>query len=198
MRAFPPEPEASVSLELVSRIQRGDHAAWRELYERYHDQLLLAVRLRLGRGLRRWLQSEDIFQSVALEAFRALPGFEYRGKGSLVGFLERLVVNKIRDRADTFAAEKRAGAMALDEERLDALPIGAAGDVRYFDAERYERLERGLSALPGDMREMLVLRKVEGLSSKEVAARLGKTDEAVRKAYSRALARLSLLVDRAG
>ena len=72
-RAFP-APE-SLSMELVKRIQAGERAAWDELYARYHDQLLLAARLRLGPGLRRHLTSEDVFQSVALEAFRALERF---------------------------------------------------------------------------------------------------------------------------
>ena len=68
-------------MELVQRIRQGDREAWNELYERYHDQLLLAVRMRLGPGLRRYLSSEDIFQSVALEAFHSLAALEYSREG---------------------------------------------------------------------------------------------------------------------
>jgi RNA polymerase sigma-70 factor (ECF subfamily) len=192
---FPASPDESASLELVRRIQDGDRAAWNELYERYHDQLLLAVRMRLGAGLRRFLQSEDIFQSVALEAFRALERFEYRGQGSLENFLKTLVLNKIRDRADTFGAQKRAGSVTLDEELAGTLASGA-GEPGYHDAGRYERLERALEALPAEQRELILLRKLDGLSSQEVAQRLGLSDEAARKAYSRALARLTTLIGR--
>lgn len=185
-----PEP-ASVSLDLVQRIRAGDHGAWTELYRRYHDQLLLTVRLRLGPGLRRFLQSEDIFQSVALEAFRSLERFEYRGQGSLERYLHTLVVNKIRDRADTFGAAKRAGAVALDED----LSANLADDgPSYHEGERFERLERALKALSPEQRELVVLRRLEGLSSQEVAARLGTSDGAARKGYSRALARLTTLL----
>ena len=179
-------------MDLVQRIRAGDRAAWDELYARYHDQLLLAVRMRLGAGLRRHVESEDIFQSVALEAFQALGRFEYRGTGSLERFLRTLVVNKIRDRADLFAAEKRGGAHAprpLEES------IPAPGEpLGYHDAERYERLERALNALAPDERQLIVLRKLEGLSSQEVAAQLGCSDEATRKAFSRAMARLTTLL----
>ncbi|MEQ1891511.1 MAG: sigma-70 family RNA polymerase sigma factor [Planctomycetota bacterium] len=182
-----PAPE-SLSMELVKRIQGGERAAWNELYARYHDQLLLAARLRLGPGLRRHLTSEDVFQSVALEAFRALERFEYRGPGSLETWLRTLVLNKIRDRADTFGAQKRAGDVALDDALASSLAEPAPA---YHDGARYERLERALAELEPVARELLLLRKLEGLSSKEAAARLGLSDDAARKAYSRALARLA-------
>jgi RNA polymerase sigma-70 factor (ECF subfamily) len=178
-------------MDLVQRIKKGDRAAWNELYQRYHDQLLLSVRMRLGPGLRRYLQSEDIFQSVALEAFRSLERFEYRGEGSLERYLRTLVVNKIRDHADAFAAQKRGDALALDETQAEIL---VAPGPSYHDAERYERLERALNALPAEQRELIVLRKLEGLTSQEVAMRLGIGDDAARKAFSRAMARLTTLL----
>ena len=192
MDAFPVAPDESASLELVARCQAGEAEAWDELYRRYHDQLLFAARARLGSKLRACLQSEDVFQSVALDALTALKRFEYRGPGSLKRFLATLVSHKIRDRVDTFRAGKRAGDVPLDEARLPA------PEVPYRDPETYGRLERALAALPADLREVVLLRRVEGLSSKEVAARLGHSDEAVRKRYSRALARLTLAMDTGG
>jgi RNA polymerase sigma-70 factor (ECF subfamily) len=188
--AFPSPPDESRSLELVRRIQGGEDAAWNELYMRYHDQLLLAVRTRLGERLRAHLQSEDIFQSVALDALDALRAFEYRGPGSLERFLRTLVMNKIRDRADTFGAQKRRGGVPLTDAVL-ASASDPATEVRYHDTETYARLEAALGTLPDEQREIVLLRRVDGMSSKEVAEHLGKSDESVRKAYSRALARLA-------
>jgi RNA polymerase sigma-70 factor (ECF subfamily) len=188
-----PVPE-SVTLELVRRIRAGERDAWDDLYARYHDQLLLTVRLRLGQELRRHLESEDVLQNVALDAFRALPRFEYRGAGSLEAYLRTLVVNELRDRADAFSAAKRAGTVPLEGDA----PARAASEPCYLDAERYERLERALRALPSDQREIVVLRRLEDLTGKEVAARLGMSDEAARKAYSRAMAHLTTLLSRQG
>jgi len=199
MDSFPAAPDESASLDLVARIQGGERGAWQELYARYHDQLLLAVRLRLGPGLRAWLQSEDVFQSVAKEALSALPRFEYRGPGSLERFLKTLVNNKIRDRADTFGAQKRSGSVPLSDSlaaSLVAPPTGSPAEASpgYYDAATYARLERALAQLPDEQREVLLLRKVDGLSSQEVAERTGRSDDAVRKATSRALARLATLM----
>lgn len=190
MSAFPTPPSEGRTLELVQRLHAEDPAAWTELYRLYHDELLFTIRVNLGARLRAALQSEDVLQSVALEAFKALPRFEHRGPGSLSAFLRRLVLNKIRDRADHFAAEKRAGTVPLSDSMLGAL--GDRCEPRYYDTERFERLERALAGLPDDMRHVLLLRKIEGLSSQQAAARLDRSDAATRKLYSRALARLSL------
>ncbi|MCA8972702.1 MAG: sigma-70 family RNA polymerase sigma factor, partial [Planctomycetes bacterium] len=143
------------------------------------------------------LQSEDILQSVALEAFRDLPRFEPRAPGSLRAFLHKLVINKIRDRADFHSAKKRGAALSLETSMLGDVGMGDSDHgegPRFYDSERYERLERALDRLPDDMRQAIVLRRFEGLSSREAADAMGKTDDAMRKLYSRALARLTLLV----
>ena len=199
MQAFPDPPDDEATLQILGRIEAGDREAWEELYRRYHDRLLFVVRMRLGRRLRGHLQSEDVLQSVVLEAFQALRSFEYRGPGSLQRFLQKMVTNKIRDLADTYGAEKRAGAVQLDEELARLVPQRGSGDEpAYYETEVYERLERCLAALPDEMRDLVLLRKVDGLSSKEVSERTGKSDAAVRKAYSRALARLATSMASAG
>ena len=191
MDELPSVPDEATSLALVARIQRGEPTAWEELYRRYHDQLLLTVRMRLSSGLRAVLQSEDVFQSVALEAFAALDRFEYRGRGSLERYLKQMVLNKIRDRARGFAAEKRGGGRTPAEVDVDALAGAEPERVGYYQAEVYERLERAIQKLPDDMREVLLLRRIEGLTSREVAERLGKSDAAVRQIAARAMARLT-------
>lgn len=182
---FPEAPDESRTLVLLARAEQGDEDAWRALYDRYHDQLLLWIRLDLGAGLRRFLQSEDIFQSVALEWFRDLRRFEYRGPGSLNRYLRTLVANKIRDRADTFGAAKRGAPVPLEHEPADAEA------VRYHDP-RYERLERAIAHLPDEMRAVVVWHKLESVPLAEIAGRLGKSDAAVRQISSRALAKLAL------
>ena len=190
--AFPEAPDATETLALVARIRDGDRGAWTELYRRYHDDLLFAVRVHLGTRLRECLESEDVLQSVVLDAFQALPQFEVRAPGGLRAYLNQMVVNKIRARAGYFGAQKRSGGVPLTADVEDAAGEGPAPS--YAEPERYERLERCLARLPEEMARVLVLRRVDGLSSKEAAAVLGKSDAAVRKLYSRALARLTALM----
>lgn len=188
---LPEPPDDEASRELVARIQAGDRAAGDELYRRYRDELLFAIRARLGGRLRGVLQSEDVLQSVALEALRGLPRFEHRGPGSLRGWLQRILVNKVSDLADRWNAQKRDGGRERGESALAEVPERAGPEPAYHD-ERYLRLERALALLPADQREVLILRRVEGLTSREAAERLACSDAAGRQLYSRGLARLAL------
>lgn len=176
--------------ELLARVRDGDAGAFGELYHRYHDELLFAVRLHLGPRLRSKLESEDILQSVAIEAMRALPRLNEDRSGGLRHYLHTMVVNKIRGRADHFDAQKRAGDVPLTPSAAANL---AGEEPCYHQSDRFERLERAMNALPDDFRQILTLRKVDGLTSKEAARVLDRSDAAVRKLYSRALARLAML-----
>ena len=179
-------------------LQQGEDGAWDELYRRYRDELLLAVRAGMGPQLRAVLQSEDVLQSVAMAAFAAMPQFEARpreetaGGSGLRGFLHKIVRNKLVDRARHAAADKRKGAVPLTPSVSEGLADPHAAPT--YSDPRYERLERALLQLPEDMRQLIQLRRFDGLSSQEVADRLGRSDDAVRKGYSRAIARLSLLM----
>ena len=75
------------------------------------------------------------------------------------------------------------------EERLQT-----SAPPSYDGGPEYLRLERTLALLPDEMRRVILLRKLDGLSSQEAAARMDKSDDATRKLYSRAMARLSLLL----
>ena len=184
-------PDAELSQELVRRIQAGDRGAWERLYRRYHDPLLLAIRARLGAGLRACLESEDVLHSVVKDAFDDLARFEHRGAGSLGHYLHVCVLNKIRAKAAHYGAAKRAGERRTPTSVLDGFP--GRGEPGYHDAERFGRLERAMAALPEELREVLVLRAIERLPNAEVAAILGKSPAATSKLYNRALARLGSL-----
>ena len=58
-------------------------------------------------------------------------------------------------------------------------------------AEDLLRLEEAIRKLPKEQAELLVMAKLEGLSYGEIAGLTGKTQEAVRVAVCRAVAKLS-------
>jgi RNA polymerase sigma-70 factor (ECF subfamily) len=56
-------------------------------------------------------------------------------------------------------------------------------------------LAEALARLPDEWRELLVLRHLEGLTFPEVARRLGRTVDSVKKQWPRALAGLRRLLE---
>ncbi len=58
--------------------------------------------------------------------------------------------------------------------------------------EDLDKLEKAIDELKPEYREAIVLTKIDGLSYKEIAGRLGKSSDAVRKLVSRAMAELTI------
>lgn len=183
------EKSEDITEDLVARIQAGEREAWSDLYNRFHDSLLLAVRCRLGPFLRTRLDSEDVLQSVVRDAIGELDGFEWRGEGSLRHFLNKLVTHKIQNHVRSLKAQKRRGEVPLTDSLYENCKT-----LSYRNQEVFERLETCLKKLPEEMQEVVLLRKIEGLSSQEAAEVLGKSDDAVRQLYSRALKQLTTLM----
>lgn len=191
---MPPDHEENgeYSLHLVRRIQNGDAAAWDPLYRRYRDKLLLSIRFRLGAALRTRLESEDILHSVFREALSDLHRFQPASPQALNRYLHACVLNKIRSKAEYYGAQKRSGEIPLTDSVVEEVPGDVPRIASYADHEKYGRLEQALERLPANMREVILLRRVEELPNEEAAKVLGKSPDAVSKLYNRALARLAV------
>lgn len=161
------------------------------------------VRRRLGPKIRSKETSLDLVQSVCREALNDLSRFEDRGEGSFRRWLFTRAENKIRDRGRFWGRERRA----VERERpLEAGPGDGQAEVeplasydtpdqRAAAREDLERLEAAFAELPDDYREVVVLSKLEGLTSREVAERIGRSPSATRTLLCRALARLGTALE---
>jgi RNA polymerase sigma-70 factor (ECF subfamily) len=129
---------------------------------------------------------------VLLKSLTRLP--QVRDPAAVMGWLSRMADNEIRDRVD-YAHRQRRDAVRrvpVDEDVMDLpSPIRQALSLAIV-AEEHERLERALEALPDAQREAIVLRKLEELSFPEMAVRLGKSEDACRMMFARAMAALTL------
>jgi RNA polymerase sigma-70 factor (ECF subfamily) len=182
------------STALLRRARDGAPDALETLYQRVAGRLLGFIRLRLGRTLRAQLESRDILQATLLKSFEHLPQFEQSDSASLMAWLARIAENEIRDRADYHNRQRRDARL---EVPLETVHAGVAASVRSVLSqlvldERAERLERALEALDDHYREVIILRSFEELSFREIGARLGKTEDACRMLFARAMAALTM------
>jgi RNA polymerase sigma-70 factor (ECF subfamily) len=128
--------------------------------------------------------AEDVLQTV----FLRLLGHE---EGKLnAGYLVRSAVNAS---LDLLRARGVRDASALDESR-DRAASSEAPDARHEARERRRALREALSELSPQLAEVFVLRHVEGLPPREIAAATGSTAAVVAVQLFRAKARLRLLV----
>lgn len=144
--------------EVVRRAQRGDVAAFEELY-RAHSGRIYAVCLRL---LADPARAEDLTQDTFIRAWEKLGTF--RGRSAFSTWLHRLAVNLtigyLRGRA-------RFDSRTDDEERAER-----AAPVREHSAAGVD-LERAIAALPPQARTVFVLFDVEGYRHREIAEMTG-------------------------
>jgi len=116
-------PDLSYSMELVQKVQDGQDTALDELLRRYTPRLKRIIGIKLGPGLRRRVEADDIAQEVFMIAVRKIEQLELRSKASILQWLTKIAENVIRAKAEYFSAQKRN---PKNEVRLQDL--GAASD----------------------------------------------------------------------
>jgi RNA polymerase sigma-70 factor (ECF subfamily) len=183
---------AGETRELLERAREGSDAALEAFYARVAQKLLPLIRMRLGRTLRRELESRDILQAVMLKSVARLD--QLQEPGAVMSWLARMAENEIRDRADYVSRERRDAARRVTlDAAADAVPAPVRQALsQVILTERVERLERVLDSLPDAQREVIVLRTFEELTFAEIGARLGKSEDACRMAFARAMAALTV------
>jgi RNA polymerase sigma-70 factor (ECF subfamily) len=185
--------------ELVRLVRGGDRQAAAVLFAR-HDRLLQARAKRFVGGLSRKVGPSDVLQETYLAAFRGLDGFEDQGPGSFRRWLEAIADHKAADQAKRHL---RAGRSVRREVSPDpsAMPLEPAGNqpspsMAAARAEDDAALLRALDSLEDDDRTVLRLVGQEGRDYAATGEAMGRSPEAVRKLYGRAVLRLGRAMKR--
>jgi RNA polymerase sigma-70 factor, ECF subfamily len=165
---------------LVRAIANGDTHALAALYDR-HAPLMLALSRRIVVGKS---EAEDIVHDVFVEAWRRAADYD-PNRGSVKAWL----LLRTRSRAIDF---RKSAGVARTVPTGDGDWLAALADPRALDADAPDlaRLRQLLMTLNDDQREVLFLGYFEGLSSSEIAARLGIPIGTVKSRVAAALGAL--------
>jgi len=178
---------------LIERARAGSGSALESLYARCAGKLLPLIRLRMGRSLRSELESQDVLQAVLLKSFQRIGQFEGRATGPLMAWMARIAENEIRDRADYQGRQRRDAARRVPLDEAEELPQPLRSALsQVIVTEETEHLERALESLPAGQCEIILLRQFEELTFPEISARLGKSQDACRMMFARAMTALTL------
>lgn len=132
--------------------------------------------------------AQDCAQETMLRAYRAFDSF--RRDAQFSTWATRIAMNVCTD-----ALRKRKEVYSLDMMRedtgFDVQDHGPGAYARLEEKERMRLLREGLAALPPEMRQMIVLRDVQGMAYDEVAAALDLPLGTVKSRISRAREKLS-------
>jgi RNA polymerase sigma-70 factor (ECF subfamily) len=178
-------------------------SALAELLEQSRPQLLAYIDRRLGEALRKKVEPLDVYQETAVAALQAWPNADL-GDREPFGWLCQIAEQRIVDLSRRFAARKRAvdrevplnaRAAGASREFLDLLAasLTSASSAVGRD-ERAARLNDAIAQLPKESQDVLHWRYVQGLPTKEIAAKIGKSDGAVRVLLTRTLHKLQTIL----
>jgi RNA polymerase sigma-70 factor (subfamily 1) len=179
---------------LLEKAKAGDDEALSKLFEQYRRRLMVLVYFKLSPRRRERGEVEDVVQEVCLRAFRDVKRFTYRTPGSFLSWLSTIADHVIADGVRYRRRECRAGeevAFRSESNPLGPEPADSRTPSRLARGqEAVDRLLERLSHLPEDYRQAILLARIEGLSTAEVAERMGKSREQVALLVYRAVKRL--------
>lgn len=198
---LPANFRTDVLQDLVRRAQAGDVQALNELFARSYEAMLNAARRRLGPRLRLKEDADDLAQTTFREATRDFSQYQYRGPSSFLNWLGQILRNKIRDKAEYYAASKRDAARELQADDIGLEEAGGRKleapspdlSVTTF-VQRHEEvdiLREALEKLSPDHRTAITLVFFQGLTLRQAGQQMeGRSEDAVRMLLRRAEGRL--------
>lgn len=171
--------------EMVMRARLGQEDALREIIEKHEHQVAATVAGILGSGP----EVDDIGQETFVQFFRALPRF--RGESQIGTYITRIAINlslnelKRRKRYVQLAGENIAGNGGTAQNRRDQ---ESASDIKRMVRE-------GLQQLQPEFKSVIVLRLINGYSTRETAHILGLAHGTVFSRLARGQAKLKHIIE---
>jgi RNA polymerase sigma-70 factor (ECF subfamily) len=169
---------------LVRKAQKGDRAAFDQLFERYRSGVRSHLELRLREPARRKVDVDDLLQETFLRALQKIGSFRWQGEESFLRWLRGIGTNVVLQAAGRLA---RDAMLTLD-------PAFPAADLSQSRAlrrqERFERLQEALDKLSPDHRQVILLARVERVPISEIATRMDRSPGAVSHLLMRAVQKL--------
>jgi RNA polymerase sigma-70 factor (ECF subfamily) len=182
--------------DLLDRLRAGDEAAFADLVRTQGGRMLAVAR----RLLRDEEDARDAVQDAFISAFKGLDHFE--GQAKLSTWLHRIVVNAALMKLRTRRRKPEESIEDLLPRFLDdghmAAPSAPWRDSAESALERKqtrEQVRASIDRLPDGYREVLLLRDVEGLDTREAAEALGISAANVKVRLHRARQALREVLD---
>jgi RNA polymerase sigma-70 factor, ECF subfamily len=175
-------------LEYVIRCQNGETDAFEVLVERHQKQMLnIAFRMTGD-----YNEACDVTQEAFIAAYKSIRKFKAEAKFST--WLYRIVINHSKNRLKQMRHTAKSGNISMDDpleaksEKLlnPSLVNGANPGTQMEKREREIHVQRCITSLDHEYKEVLVLRDIRGFSYEEIRDILKVPDGTVKSRLSRA------------
>ena len=185
--------------QLLEAARAGSAEALGQVLEAHRAYLLHIAGQELDPQLRAKGGASDLVQETFLEAQRDFAAFQGVADNELRAWLRQLLRNNVANFSRAFReTDKRAidrevslqPGSSSDDWASRLAGTGSSPSAHMQGDEQAQALQSALSRLPEDYRQIILLRYHEGLTFAEIGQRLGRTENAVRKLWARAVERI--------
>jgi RNA polymerase sigma-70 factor, ECF subfamily len=172
---------------LLGGIRGGDRDAFRIFVDAYKDRVAAVVVGMMGPGD----EAEDIGQETFIRFYRTIDTF--RGDSSIATYLHRIAVNLSLNALKRRQRTRQRLAPA-EPDHLASMASRDQTDRPVLAAEKRRMVRKAIDQLPPAFRSVIVLRLIEGLSTRETANALDLPLGTVLSRLSRAQTKLRELL----
>lgn len=185
--------------DLLHSARNGSSQSLGHALEICRQYLLLVANRELDEQLKAKGGASDLVQETFYEAQRDFARFGGQSQDEMLAWLRRILLNNVANfRRHYLETEKRNPNIEIpihsDGSTSDAAPPLACQQQSpsqwAIKKERMAALDSAMERLPDDQRQAIVLRNQQHLSFEEIGAQIGKTGDAARKLWARAVERL--------
>jgi len=184
---------------LVRRCIGGDAAAWEEIVQRYHRRIYNVCYRFAGDAD----NAQDLTQEVFIKMYRTLSSYD-AGKGAFMTWVTTITRNLLVDHFRKTKSDRLTD--SIDQpvsDHEDALPLsaqiadgGVAPDAAVQSRETREMVHFALQKLSPELREAVILRDLQDMDYREIAAVLKVPEGTVKSRINRGRAELARLLQR--
>jgi len=170
--------------QLIELAKAGDHEAFRTLVERYMKQAyVVAIGVVVDHA-----DAQDIVQDAFVKIYHALSTF--RGDAEFSTWMYRIVTNMSLNRVKQ---QRRQAERQVSRNVLETMLAGEVVDpAESIDVKTH--VERALHELPTLQRAVVILRHLDGLSTRQVSTILKCSEGTVKTHLHRGLKRMKSLL----
>ncbi len=176
--------QAANQQHLILRVKEGSHDAFRVLTERYMKQ---AYNIAYS-FVHDHTDAEDIAQEAFVRIYQSIRSF--RGEAGFGTWMYRIVMNLALNRSKQ-RKNMAARHVELDEQTVGHLPA----NNEQMETDLKGHIERALHELPTLQRAVVILRHMNGLSTKQVSSILNCSEGTVKTHLFRGLKKMRVSME---
>lgn len=191
--------DAQAVAMLVRRCIAGDAVAWEEIVQRYNRRIYNICYRFAGSPD----DAQDLTQEVFIKMYRTLNSYDV-GRGAFMTWVTTVTRNLLVDHFRKSKQDRVTDSLdAAPSEHEDAMPLSdqiqdkaLPPDARVQSRETGETVHRALQKLSPELREAVILRDLQDMDYREIAAVLKVPEGTVKSRINRGRAELARLLQR--